>query len=309
MYQLPPPNNKDIFNEMLCELFNEMDCSTSYQTFGVNGQKQKGIDIYSEEKGTVIQNKFKELRRKDETIREELLNDIQKESIDAAQLKFGFVRFILASTFKNDVELQEEAAMLSDNNIFHVEYWGWNTIEKNLVKYPKLIKKYYPVFRVCEYIQLVSVTIEREKGCWEEDEEGENSFRFIDDCKKSECPILNFSFINHKDETVLLKGIEIRVEHIYSGLHGIPKSGVLKPITKYPIELDFRKDVNKIIPSRPVYAEAKQPFMFQVELRNRIDSQMIFAFTFHFNDEVVLSPRVYMNCNENFQGIKVFYST
>ncbi|MBX9449552.1 MAG: hypothetical protein KL787_07525 [Taibaiella sp.] len=51
-YQLPPLKDERLFEELTCDLFNFVENTSSYentdfQTFGVKGQNQKGIDVFS----------------------------------------------------------------------------------------------------------------------------------------------------------------------------------------------------------------------------------------------------------------------
>ena len=80
-YQLPVLKDEKLFEELTCDLFNFVENTSSYesidfQTFGVKGQNQKGIDIFSAKRKTVIQCKLKSIGRKDETIRKNLIQDI-----------------------------------------------------------------------------------------------------------------------------------------------------------------------------------------------------------------------------------------
>lgn len=68
-YQLPPLKDEKEFEEFVCDLFNIIENTNSYQNkdfqlFGVKGQNQKGIDIISSKAETLIQCKLKDLRKK-----------------------------------------------------------------------------------------------------------------------------------------------------------------------------------------------------------------------------------------------------
>lgn len=56
-----------------------LDKTSSYELFGRKGQNQHGIDIYSSDKGTVIQCKHKLIIRPDQKVKEELLVDFKNE--------------------------------------------------------------------------------------------------------------------------------------------------------------------------------------------------------------------------------------
>ena len=50
-YQLPPLKDEKLFEEFICDLFNVIEntntyYNTDFQTFGVKGQNQKGIDNF-----------------------------------------------------------------------------------------------------------------------------------------------------------------------------------------------------------------------------------------------------------------------
>ena len=68
-YQLPPLKDERLFEEFTCDLFNFVENTLSYenidfQTFGVKGQNQKGIDVFSAKTKTVIQCKLKSIKKR-----------------------------------------------------------------------------------------------------------------------------------------------------------------------------------------------------------------------------------------------------
>lgn len=125
-YQLPPLKDESKFEELICDLFNVIDKTDSYtkdfQTFGVKGQSQKGIDVFSQKGKTVIQCKLKDVRKKDDTIRKNLIADLDKDLPSALTLDFTFERFILASTFRDDAQIQEHITKMQQANSypFHI---------------------------------------------------------------------------------------------------------------------------------------------------------------------------------------------
>lgn len=152
-YQLPPLKNEKQFEEFVCDLFNEIENTndyqnTDFQTFGVKGQAQKGIDILSPRTKTVIQCKVKDARKKDELIRKNLLEDISVDLGRALKLDFEFDRFILASTFRDDAVIQEQVSALKRQlgTSVHLYYWGWDTLSKHAEQYEAIIRKYFPKF-------------------------------------------------------------------------------------------------------------------------------------------------------------------
>jgi hypothetical protein len=103
-YQLPPLKDEKKFEEFICDLFNEIENTesfhnTEYQAFGVKGQQQKGIDIYSAKTKTVIQCKLKHTGKKDEVIRESLIADVHTDLKKAFDLQFEISRFFFVLPF------------------------------------------------------------------------------------------------------------------------------------------------------------------------------------------------------------------
>jgi hypothetical protein len=152
-YQLPPLKNEKLFEEFVCDLLNEIENTNDYQNtdfqiFGVKGQSQKGIDILSPRTKTVIQCKVKDLRKKEDLIRKNLLQDIAADLESALKLDFEFDRFILASTFRDDAVIQEQLASLQKQmgTSVHLYYWGWDTLSKYAEQNDQVIRKYFPNF-------------------------------------------------------------------------------------------------------------------------------------------------------------------
>ena len=149
-YQLPPIGNEEKFQELICDIFNEIDKTNSYKVFGRKGHNQKGIDVFSSEKNTVIQCKKKDLLRKEIDIKKELLDDFKSDIEKSKSLKVNFNRFYFTSTFKDHPDLDEYCEFLMEENktSYEIAYWGWDTIEKKIINSQLLLKKYYPNFIV-----------------------------------------------------------------------------------------------------------------------------------------------------------------
>ena len=76
---LPPFKNAESFEDFIVKYFNLLEEIKSYSKFGRRGQKQYGLDIFSQEKKTVIQCKLKILNRPDNQIRNELIKEIDSD--------------------------------------------------------------------------------------------------------------------------------------------------------------------------------------------------------------------------------------
>lgn len=155
-YQLPPLKDEKDFEEFICDLFNAIENTNSYtntdfQIFGVKGQSQNGIDILSTKNKTVIQCKLKDIRVKDNnTIRKNLMEDMCSDISKISGLNIDISKFIFASTYRDDVELQKFAIKSQEyNNLsFVVCYWGWDTISKYAENHENILKKYFPQFLI-----------------------------------------------------------------------------------------------------------------------------------------------------------------
>ncbi|HEY0054305.1 MAG TPA: endonuclease [Pedobacter sp.] len=151
LYQLPRLKNEKKFEEFVCDLFNEIENTdsfqnTEYQNFGVKGQQQKGIDIFSAKTKTIIQCKLKDIAKKDEVIRKSLIEDIHTDLKKAFDLQFEINRFIFVSTFRDDSALQEFTSKLVEEAklSFPLHYWGWDTLSKYAEQSETILKKYFP---------------------------------------------------------------------------------------------------------------------------------------------------------------------
>jgi hypothetical protein len=153
-YQLPRLKDEKKFEEFICDLFNEIEKidnsdHTQYQLFGVKGQQQKGIDIFSPKSKTVIQCKLKDIGKKDDLVRKSLMADIHSDLKKAFDLQFEISRFIFVSTFRDDSALQEFTIQVMEEARlpFPLHYWGWDTITKYAEQHESILAKYFDKFR------------------------------------------------------------------------------------------------------------------------------------------------------------------
>jgi len=150
MHQLPPINNDEIFESFICDLFNEIYDTKSFNIYGKQGQNQKGIDIYSKEKKIVIQCKKKDITRGKQILKTELSNNILEDlnSVTSKDLKIEFNDFIFVSTFSNSVDLIELCSEIKKEKQldFTVDYWGWENLSSKALKYQNILKTYFNDF-------------------------------------------------------------------------------------------------------------------------------------------------------------------
>ncbi len=145
-YQLPPLLDEDAFEKLIRDLLRRVYDDPGIERYGRKGQAQSGVDGLSPADSTIrFQCKLKDTRHEpDARIRAVLLNEMEEELLKTTSLPKPLTRFIFASTFKNDTELQNKAALLSSDTLT-VEYWGWETITERMWEYAEeLIPIYYP---------------------------------------------------------------------------------------------------------------------------------------------------------------------
>ena len=132
------------FEEMVCELYNAIHATDTFQLYKSRGSGQYGIDIFSRERGVVIQCKKKDPGRTDREVRAELAADLRESVTKAHGLPFGFKTFVLATTTKKYGDVQDLAIELSGQFPFSVQLLAWRDIEKHIHFYTQIRDRYYP---------------------------------------------------------------------------------------------------------------------------------------------------------------------
>ncbi|WP_375563298.1 hypothetical protein ACE193_12340 [Bernardetia sp. OM2101] len=152
--QLPCIKDEKDFEFFVRDLFNVIENTNSYsksenninhQLFGVKGQNQRGIDIFSPQTKIVIQCKLKDIGKSDKVIRKALIKDIEDTLKRLKELKFSVTRLIFTSTFRNDAEIQEYLIKIQEerNYKFALEYWGWDTLNEYCENKQSILEKYF----------------------------------------------------------------------------------------------------------------------------------------------------------------------
>jgi HNH endonuclease len=167
---------------------------------------------------------------------------------------------------------------------------------------------------ILDKIEFVSATIDSKSCAWEVSKENEYAFFKIDNKRKSPFPVINFTLINHRSRTIVLKKIHLKVKDLPRGISGIPQAKVLKSLIKYSIEI---KDINNVlILSNPIHIPANESFMFQIELTEKfmeedktydeIQGRKVLYFSFEFSDNIVSKvPNLYLNCNSENEKMRI----
>lgn len=153
-HQLTILNNRDTFEDAVCDLFNSLESTNTFKRFGKSGHKQKGIDIFSSEKDCAIQCKKKDLSRKEVSLKKELMKNIEKDvkRVLKEGLKIKINRLYFTSTYKDHPDIDEYCEELKDELKidFEIIYWGWDTLETKFLDNNKLLEKYWPNFIITQ---------------------------------------------------------------------------------------------------------------------------------------------------------------
>lgn len=223
-YQLPPLTNADEFETLIRDIARQVHNDPGIEKFGRRGQEQSGIDGLSPANSTItFQCKLKDTRyASDDQLRKTLLSEMEAEFAKTAGLAQPLTRFIFASTFKNDRDLQEKAASLSAPPTT-IEYWGWDTINEKIWEFADdLIPTYYPWCPIRSVIGFRKITPRLIKDSRTSNQEELNRLA------------LDYYRINDRSEIVfkiVCNNLDVRnqqvMENVYRRLNDLPFSGTL----------------------------------------------------------------------------------
>jgi len=135
-------NDKD-FEFLLMDIFNSIHDTGTYQIYGRNGQGQSGVDVFSKEKKTAIQCKYKKDTKLTDKVRDSIKKEIRNEAIKAKDFKIEITTYYYATTYPHDTVLQDYVAQISDEFPFSIIYMGWDEIRRIFLQFPRLFDRYF----------------------------------------------------------------------------------------------------------------------------------------------------------------------
>jgi|GEM_PF-5665943 len=291
------------FQDLVADLFNARENTNTYIISGRSGQFQGGVDIFSGEKRTAIECKYKSLTQGTKKVRESLKTELRSSISNAifyGEIKFD--HFILVSTYSHDKVLQDYALELKEkeNYPFTISYIGWDEIQKWLFQYPHILERYFGNIHGAK-VELVGVNM-ADNCSWVPYPSTLNAFK---DTLSEKCPfpIFDFSFVNHLSKTIVLRSIRLRKKDLQSGLTGIPHASLLEPLCKYIFRFNSSLGENILLANPPITVPPGQAFRFQVEVSlsyldedHAPDNRCIFYFAFDFNSDItVIAPDILIN--------------
>jgi hypothetical protein len=129
------PTTDDEF-ERLCLLIARNKYGVEYFRYGIRGQKQHGIDIYSAYyNGQYLQCKLHKKKISDSALANELKRDLNKAKLNFADLK----HFIFAISLDTRPVIQDICKELSDENL-RVTPWFWNQMQEDISRSKWLLR-------------------------------------------------------------------------------------------------------------------------------------------------------------------------
>jgi len=165
-------------------------------------------------------------------------------------------------------------------------------------------------------IEIYNISVNSDQCSWKPIPNTPYGFELIKS-NKSPYPLIQIHFINHYHKTIVLRDVELRVKHQYSGISGlpdvkdVPKSDALKMFIEPEVEIHRIKNFNGIqIPS-------ENASTLQLELINKyqkeyttLDSRQILYFKLLFSNNISLVlPKILINTKDESDGTTLSYKS
>lgn len=148
--QIPPPSNWQDFEHCTRILFECLLGDPNTQLNGRTGQSQCGVDVFGQrltDEGhwVGVQCKGKDSGYGGFVSESELRKEVNKAKSFEPPIK----EFILVTTARNDVSIQQVARILTDelqqqDQSFTVSVWGWEEIQSRIVAHPDALAAFHP---------------------------------------------------------------------------------------------------------------------------------------------------------------------
>lgn len=143
VYDLPPPRNWQDFEDLCLDLFRKRFNAPMAMKHGRQGQPQAGVDVFGLPTGSAewfgVQCKKK---LGTEVTEAELRDEVEKAKTFNPKL----ARYVLATTARCDVSIQEVARELTESAPFEVTVYDWDHVCADLAGEPELLRKHFQGF-------------------------------------------------------------------------------------------------------------------------------------------------------------------
>ncbi|MBA7499086.1 Lipopolysaccharide assembly protein B [subsurface metagenome] len=150
--QIAPPSNWQDFESLCCDLWREIWKDPNTQKNGRQGQPQHGVDVFGRpNQGKTyagVQCKRKDNYADNTITEDEVVSEVEK----AKSFKPPLSEFIIATSGKRDVNIQELARTITDKHLkeslFPVNVYAWEDIVSRLEEFPDIIAIHFPSFNL-----------------------------------------------------------------------------------------------------------------------------------------------------------------
>jgi hypothetical protein len=139
--KLEIPKDWQEFQRMICDLYKKIWKNDYVQEFGSTGQRQYGVDICG-----FVKNSKQIEGIQCKCVEKLSIADVQSEYEKSLEFYPKLSRFILISSTKRDIKIQQKAAELTKQHHYPCDILFWEDVCNLLSKYPKVLKKYYSDF-------------------------------------------------------------------------------------------------------------------------------------------------------------------
>lgn len=142
VYDLAPPRNWEDFEDLCLDLFRKLWKAPIAQKHGRNGQSQAGVDVFGMPDGS---GQWFGVQCKKKLGTEVTAEELEAEVEKAKGFNPTLTRFVLATTARCDVKIQEVARRLTDLSPFEeVRVYDWDHFCTDLAGRTELLRKHFP---------------------------------------------------------------------------------------------------------------------------------------------------------------------
>lgn len=186
-------------------------------------------------------------------------------------------------------------------------------ITKGDITRERVIETKYSIIE--QKIEIYKIDIDADKCSWLPYPNVINAFHLTPHESKSPFPIFQLGIINHYDKTIILKGIELKINHLYSGLSGIPDT-VPGPVPKMAVKKIIVKGANEthfVENFEDIEIPAQKSILYQIELLHKAmggsgywvsNTRKILFFTLKFSNNTFINlPKILLNTENENEGV------
>lgn len=161
--QIPKPTDEQVLERAPIAFFREYLNDPNLNTYGRRGQGQQGVDLCGKRNGDP--ERFVGIQCKLKGADKELSEAVVREEVEKA-LTFSpaLKEYFIITTAPDDAKLQQlardlEVGIKTDTGrTMSIQVWGWDTLQREVQKYPEALKVFYP-----DYISQTDMLLEENR--------------------------------------------------------------------------------------------------------------------------------------------------